>query len=238
MKLALALLVLAISMQVAAAYDASALRVIGFSPDGRHFAFEENGDNEAGHYTTTVILDTATSKHAAGSPFAGIEDNETLDKANARAAAAIKRLHIGTKPSLTVTVPEAVAHETAVSSPIEKLQDAMVKTLALPEGFGSGARLTLTQSLKRSRKCQYDEAGATVFRLALEKTSAKPLLIGSAQNISSPDDCPTGYGIAEAHMLKLPGGSEVIGVIVQYFYAGFEGTDRRFMAVTARIPKS
>lgn len=237
MRFFLALISVAISTQAAFGYDASALKVIGFSPDGRYFAFAEDGDNEAGHYTITIVMDVARNRMVAGSPFVGIEDNETLDKANARAAKAIEKLRVAKQPSLTVTVPEAKAQETANSTPVDKLREAAVKALTLPDGFGPGARLVLTQSARPSRKCDKGEEGAAVFRLRLEKKSAKPVQIGGARNISSPDDCPLGYGIAEAHALRLPDGSGALAVVVQYFYNGFEGTDRRFMAVTARIPK-
>ncbi len=236
MRIPLALFVVAIGTQAALGYDASALKVIGFSPDGRYFALEENGDNEGGHYTTTIVMDVAKSRSVSGSPFVGIEDNETLDKANARAAKMIETLGISKQPSLTVTVPEAKAQETADSTPVDKIREAAVKVLTLPDGFGPGARLTLTHSTRPSRKCDKGEDGAAVIRLRLEKKAAKPVQISGARNIPSPEDCLIGYGIAEAHVLHLPDGGSALAVIVQYFYNGFEGTDRRFMAVTARIP--
>ena len=99
MRLLFALASFVLSTQAAIAFDASALTVIGFSPDGRAFALAEDGDNEGGHYTTTIVMDVAKSRNVAGSPFVGIEDNETLEKANARAASTIRRLKIATKPS-------------------------------------------------------------------------------------------------------------------------------------------
>jgi predicted secreted protein len=38
------------------------------------------------------------------------------------------------------------------------------------------------------------------------------------------------------HALHLPDGSSAIAVLIQYFSQAFEGPDRRFIAVTARVP--
>ncbi|BAB51764.1 DUF2259 domain-containing protein [Mesorhizobium japonicum] len=62
--------VLAISTAPALAGDAAARRIIGFSPDGRYFAFEQYGEFDAGASTSeTDIIDTRTDEFVGSKPI-------------------------------------------------------------------------------------------------------------------------------------------------------------------------
>lgn len=45
-------------------------------------------------------------------------------------------------------------------------------------------------------------------------------------------NCPTTYSLSESYKYAPPGKPAVLAVLVQRFSQGFEGRDRRFIAVT------
>ena len=73
------------------------------------------------------------------------------------------------------------------------------------------------------------------FGLTLERKGRPTIHLSRDQTIPTSRGCPERYGIAEAHAHPLPDGSTALAVIVQYFYTGFEGPDRRFIVVAGRV---
>lgn len=79
----------------AQAGDAAARRIIGFSPDGSYFAFEQYGTLDAGAsdsgWSEIDIIDTRTDEFVGGKPIRIVDETEegtlTLDQARAQAAA-------------------------------------------------------------------------------------------------------------------------------------------------------
>src|SRR5262245_562538 len=75
----------------ALAGDAAALRVIGFSPDGTAFAFEQYTmlyEDEAA-FSEYVLIDTRTDRHLPGTPVKVLlRDDDGLDEKKAREEAA------------------------------------------------------------------------------------------------------------------------------------------------------
>ena len=77
----------------ASANDAAARRIIGFSPDGRYFAFEQYGtqdwsDNQSG-YSEIAVIDTNDDSFVGGKPIKIVDEREnsglTLEEARRRA---------------------------------------------------------------------------------------------------------------------------------------------------------
>ncbi|MCB1487241.1 MAG: DUF2259 domain-containing protein, partial [Bauldia sp.] len=73
---------------VAAADNASSL-VLGFSPDGRYFAFEEYGvqDGSGFPYSTIYVIDTASDQWVSGTPVRVLDQDETVTLPAARGKA-------------------------------------------------------------------------------------------------------------------------------------------------------
>jgi hypothetical protein len=75
--------------------DAAARRIIGFSPDGNYFAFEQYGTLDAGAsasgWSEIDIIDTRTDQFVGGKPIHVVDETEestlTLEQARAQAAA-------------------------------------------------------------------------------------------------------------------------------------------------------
>ena len=80
---------LALLTAPAFAGDAAQFQPLGFSEDGRYFAFEEYGiqDGSGFPYANITILDTAADKWAAGSPFRIRLEDDTAALTDARDAA-------------------------------------------------------------------------------------------------------------------------------------------------------
>lgn len=80
----------------AQAGDAAARRIIGFSPDGTYFAFEQYGTLDAGAsnsgWSEIEIIDTRTDEFVGGQPIRIVDETQeaslTLDQARAQAGRA------------------------------------------------------------------------------------------------------------------------------------------------------
>lgn len=76
--------------------DAAARRIIGFSPDGNYFAFEQYGTLDAGAsdsgWSEIDIIDTRTDEFVGGKPIHIVDESEestlTLEQARAQARSA------------------------------------------------------------------------------------------------------------------------------------------------------
>ncbi|GLQ81424.1 hypothetical protein GCM10007881_49450 [Mesorhizobium huakuii] len=72
--------VLAFATATAMARDAAARRIIGFSPDGRYFAFEQHGQLDAGAsascYSEIDIIDTRSDEFVGGKPILTVDESE------------------------------------------------------------------------------------------------------------------------------------------------------------------
>lgn len=72
--------VLAFATATAMARDAAARRIIGFSPDGRYFAFERYGQLDAGTsasgYSEIDIIDTRSDESIGGKPIVIVDASQ------------------------------------------------------------------------------------------------------------------------------------------------------------------
>jgi predicted secreted protein len=80
------LLFLALSNTIARAGDAATRAIVGFSPDGRYFAFEQH-DTRGGSgfpYVEIFVVDAADDRWGPGSPIRKRADDEKANAGNAR----------------------------------------------------------------------------------------------------------------------------------------------------------
>ncbi|MCB1487238.1 MAG: DUF2259 domain-containing protein, partial [Bauldia sp.] len=76
------------------------------------------------------------------------------------------------------------------------------------------------------------------FRLTLTDPDGQAHVLSSDQQIPKSRRCPLSYGISEVDVYFPPNGQPVLVVLVNVFSFGFEGYDRRFLAVTGPLPGS
>jgi predicted secreted protein len=237
--------------------DGAALNVLGFSPDGRHFAFEQYGaqDGSGSLYSIITAIQIAGDKPAKGMPITAImdPDNPSLGKAprdqqlaeiRAKAAAAaapiLRQLNISEAGQMVMSTRDAHARSILNPEQVRAAEKAAVATVNLPaEDFGSDARLVLREFDIAVPRCKDlpSREHPSGFGLTLERKGRPTIHLNRDQTIPPSRRCPEHYGIAEAHALPLADGSMALAVVIHYFYQAFEGPDRRFLAVTGRVAK-
>jgi predicted secreted protein len=228
---AIILLGLALGTQAAKGGDADELKALGFSPDGRYFAFEQHGATEGAAYSVTTVIEVTTGRPVKGSRTSyGDEERKRLAKTRAATAKQIKRLKITPKGFMTVSVR---------GIDIEPFEEALVKSFALPGSwFGPETWLVLRQFKLVAQRCKDTNGSPVGFALALERKDSPTIQLSHETAIPASRGCPTRYRVAEAHTRRLSDGAAALAVIVQEFTPDVGGQNRGFMAVTSRIPPS
>ncbi|MBX9777012.1 MAG: DUF2259 domain-containing protein [Xanthobacteraceae bacterium] len=237
----------------ARAGDGSAVHVLGFSADGRYFAFEQYGEQDGSGtlYSTITAVETIGDRPVKGMPVAAIMDaddpalgKEPRDKqladirarAAADAAAILRQLGISEAGNQIAAVAGSRSRYVLGPEEVRSARKATVAAVALPH-FGADARLVLREFDIAMHRCKDLVSGEhpNGFGLTLERRSRPTIHFNRDQTIPVTRGCPDHYGIAEAHALPLPDGSYALAVLIQYFYTAFEGPDRRFIVVTGRV---
>ena len=221
------LLVLAFAPQAAMARDPAELKVLGFSTDGRYFAYQQTGTKQGTTYSVTTVLDVETGRPIKGSRTSfSDEERKQLAKHTKATARQIKRLKISQKGVMTVSVRGFDA---------EPFEEASVKSFALPsKWFGPESWLKLRQ-FKMVTRCKSKDASPVGFGLALERKDAPATRLSHDVSIPLTRGCPTRYRIADAHARRTPDGTVALAVIVQDSTPGVDAQSL-FIPVTARIP--
>jgi predicted secreted protein len=239
----------------ARAGDGAALHVLGFSADGRHFAFEQYGEHDraGGFYSTIHAIEIAGDRPVKGTPVAANMDQdapvlgtEPADKqlagirakAAADTAALLQQLGISVPGQMLASVREARARSMLHPEQVKAAKKAAVATVALPaDRFGPDTRLVLREFDIALPRCKDVGAGEhpNGFGLTLERKGRPTIHLSRDQTIPVSRGCPETYGIAEVHAHALPDGSSALAVVIQYFYLVSHGPDRRFIVVTGRV---
>jgi predicted secreted protein len=238
--------------------DALALKVLGFSPDGRYFAFMQYGPQwEAERFfAETFVIDASRDRFVQGAPVrvtAPMKDGTTEDNVEpalkafvahaGKRASGVLNPHKVTKPgALLVKVEEARSgeHGSGCDQPKAGVPSVTAKHPQLGD-------LRLTLDLKqldwpKSSKLgahkgavlcadELDGTKGAGFRLTLEHAS-RTIVLNDDQTIPASRHCVTGYGLAEVHAFDRPDGKVTLAVILGMETRGFEGQDRVFLGVT------
>jgi predicted secreted protein len=248
-------LALAVTSSSAQAGDGSAINILGFSADGHYFAFEQYGeqDGSGSLFSTITVMEVAEDRPAKGMPVTAImdPDNPNLGKeprdkqladirakAATDAAAILQQLGIAGAGQLVASVRESRSHSVLPPDQVKAAQAAAVATVTLPaDRFGPDTRLVLREFDIALPRCKDLVSGAhpNGLGLTLERKGRPTIHLRRDQTIPPSRGCPEKYGIAEVHAHPMPEGATALAVVIQYFYTGFEGPDRRFLVATGRV---
>jgi len=255
---------LAISTATALAGDAAARRIIGFSPDGAYFAFEQYGELDAGAsasgYSQIDIIDTRTDDFVGGKPILVVDESEeatlTLEQARAQAAAKAKpilaKYAIASRGRQTASDRFTFPGEMVAYADISRLEQVSQKwlsplydetgisTIQLDEILANSTTdcsASFEDSQQGDKALQGDKTGKALgFRLTLQGQDGKPFkTLHEDKAVPGSRNCPTSYSLSESYQYRPSGKPAVIVVLVQRFSQGFEGRDRRFIAVTGQL---
>jgi predicted secreted protein len=229
---------LAFLATAAHAGDAAKVKVLGFTPDGGVFAFEEHGvqDGSGFAYANRFYVDTASDSFVAGTPIRVRLDDEgaTLDEARAKAQAD------GEKIAADATLEENRG-VTAGWNPVTELSADPHRIAVNPRPVIPPIDEPLEFRLEELVLSQPDrcrELGEIVgFRLS--RIGLAPgetaRLVHEDDDIPQSRGCPLGYHIGGVQTFFPEGGEPVFAVLIAVRSFGFEGPDHRWMAVTGKL---
>jgi predicted secreted protein len=231
----LAALLLLASVSPAMAAASAAFAAIGYSDDNRYFAFEEFsiGDEGTAPFSSVHIIDLTTGADVEGSPFwadsgegtDSVEDVRTY--AGARAYDTLTALHIGTPGSFIALIGDG-------------MEDAGTRLrFGFPGSDGPNAvRANMALTLRTEATDIRDECSEGDYPTAANFTLS--LLVDNMSQTVYPQQakfalfCPRDfrlYGVVQPVF-----GSDINGLvaIVSVYSPGFEGFDRKFIAIPLR----
>ncbi len=240
--------ILAITFGAAAAQagDIAEHRILGFTPDGAVFAFEEFGvqDGSGFPYSNIYVVDTGADSWLPGTPFRVRLDDETKPLAEARAEARRQAAPLLGKIGLD---DRAVV---LAASPLGEFESDPLGT-AFGEPFPSHplqnppdrryrADIELFDAETPGQDCEtfIGDGKPQGFRLKIANltSNAEAVLHEDGGDIPRSRGCPITYRI---ETVAVPAGypAKTVAVVLSILRPGFEGPDRRFLAVTGELPQ-
>jgi predicted secreted protein len=228
--------------------DAAARNVIGFSADGKFFAFEQYTMEyeEEASFSEYFFIDTVRDAYLPGTPvLVRITGDDGLDEKKARADAAVKASvlvqkhrindrgqHLSGKPSMDL--------DDGGIYQMRQESMATMQEFSLPDG--RKAELAIATRPLGKAKCKSGRGVESEFEvkgLILTLTVAgSKMTLQDDRKLPRARRCVTAYGIAEAWLHTAAGKAITIAVIVETEdnHDSHAGPNRRFMAVTKRLP--
>ena len=213
--------------------DYAERQILGFSPDGHYFAFEQFGvqDGSGFPYADIFVIDTGSDSWVGGSPFRVLIKDERATVKWARRDALAKAGNLLRK--LVISAPGTLL---ASNPPSELSADPHKVTVnarfVIPAGSETWT-FTLAEIPFKDARCT-DLTGEKTMGFSLSgsphQQPARQLHTDTA--IPKSRGCPLNYAISDVIMHEPEKGARVFAVLVSVFSFGFEGPDRRFIAVT------
>lgn len=217
----------------ALAGDRALIDYVGFSPDFRYFAFEEFGiqDGSGFAYSSLYVVDLSTDSWVVGTPVRVQAESEETSLRSVRETVAAKAE--GHFEEFGIHVPVEVTAMIGDGAP-----DTDGRTLAfgapgyLP-GMVMGDYLLSLSSFETTATSPCAEwFGAEPLGYELKiADSGTERLVHRDQNLPRSRGCPGDYRI---HSVVMPFGGTSLSnavAIISVYPGGFEGPDRRFLAV-------
>jgi predicted secreted protein len=239
----LALSALAICATGASAGTTADSRILGFTPNGDVFAFEEFGiqDGSGFPFSTIYVIDTKSDAWVPGTPFRVRIDEDSAPLSKARAQARQQAA-----PLLGKIVLEDRAL-TLAASPLGEFGADPVR-LGFGEPLPSNPLADITRRYEASLDIYYaDSPGQDcvtyigdrpqAFRLKIRNlSSGTEAVLHEDSQIPASRGCPITYRISEVVVPDSYPANTVV-VLISVFTPGFEGPDRRFLAVSGALPQ-
>ena len=218
--------------------DVASRTVLGFSEDGRAFAFEEYGvqDGSGFPYATIYVVDVASDSYVEGAPIRVRFDDEAISLEAARAEAMAKA-----KPLLKEHKIAGFGGTVLTRLPTDLSGDAGAlrfrRYAYLPSSSAPYRLTTDVYKIGDNPDC-YDTGEAKGFRLILQQEEGgDPIVLHEDEgDLPNARRCAQNYFVHDVMMISPDGASGAIAVIVYYLQTGFEGPDGRYMVVTATLP--
>lgn len=247
MRLASALFAMVLSFSPAVAGDADKLAVIGFSKDASYFAFETYGvgDGSGLGYSDIYIIDVKANSWVQESPFRqrGEDENQTQAVARAgalkQAAPLLKKYGIDKPYEFLADNPitEIVADRKRIE--FDSIHRSYGNSTVKP-GDAADNRYVLQLTdfpVVADANCLSEDSSRFGFSLQIKQTlSGKILEPYKDATVPKSRGCPFNYELEAIISPDDESGSAILIAIVAYYTQGFEGPDRKFIAVPFTLP--
>ena len=234
-RLPLAIATLFALVGSAAAGDYADRAIIGFSADGAYFAFEEYGvqDGSGFPYSTIYVIQTATDSWVSGTPFSVILQNEQATLESARQQALSQALQLLTQFGISHPGRGLVVNPiTEITGNGHDAEFLLRPLVPLPT---SGAKLALFETTLPAPDCPDFGNSYKGFDLTLTTPEGAVRTLQHDTRIPQTRRCPLGYGISDVIAFDAGDRDLVLIVLINVFSLGFEGPDRRFIAIATDI---
>jgi predicted secreted protein len=252
LRCATAGLVLACVTTAALAGDAAARKVIGFSPDGAYFAFEQYTmvyEDEAS-FSEYVIVDTKADKLVPGTPVRillrgddGLDEKKARADAQGKAKPLLDRFKIGEPGTRIEGKPSMELDDIGI---YQINQQPMARSLDIPLPDGRKARIAVSRHPIATVMCEGMGGRGTPgpakgygVKLTLKLADSPPIILQHDKALPKSRRCAFDYGIAEAYLHQAGDGALTLAALIEYSDNDdhHAGPNRRFMAVTKKLPK-
>jgi predicted secreted protein len=233
----LAFVLLVFAASPARAGDFAERHILGFSPDGGTFAFEQFGvqDGSGFPYTDIFVIDTTTDQWVEGSPFRVLLKDDRAQLKWARREAVTKAGN--TLRERLISAPGRLL----ASNPPQELSADPHRVTVNAGRVATAPPERWTFTMEETAFADSECAGIGVspvkgFTLTLQQDGTPPRVLHADSSVPRSRGCPLRYAITDVVIHEPQGAPRVVAVLVSIFAHGFEGPDRRFLAITARTP--
>lgn len=219
--------------------DASELNVLGFSPDGSIFAFEEYGvqDGSGFPYANRFYIDTAQDKFVPGTPKRVRIEDETATVAQARNQARQQGQAVILDDVLAANPGFAAGRNAVTKLSADPWRMAVNPRPIFPR-YDPPLEFRLAEvAVAQPERCNDlgEIKGFRLIRVATTPGSTAQLLHEDDGTIPTSRGCPLGYAIGGVQTFYPQAGAPVFAVLIAVRQIGFEGPDHRWIAVTGPI---
>lgn len=226
----IALLALTFTISSGFAGDAALSRILGFSPDGKYFAFEQYGiqDGSGFPYSEIFFIDTVKNIWVEDPVRVLIED-ETASISKARIMAVAQATPVVKRLGTTLHGFTLVSNPiTQINSPKYEVEFGTMPSAPTYNRF----KLQLTLSSFSRENCNGFAPDTKIFSLALTSESNQKITRNYADNsLPKSRGCALDYSISEVHYFEALNGDIIFMNFINVMSYGFEGQDRRFMVI-------
>jgi predicted secreted protein len=227
-----------ISILPAKAGDAATVEVLGFSPDGGIFAFEEYGvqDGSGFPYANRFYIDTSTDKFLPGTPVRVRIDDESAAIDTVRTQARERGQSVIPDDVLAGNRGFAAGMNAVTEFSADPFRMAVNPRPVFPP-IDDPLEFQLREIHAGTPDLCQDFGEVRGFRLVKVSTvpGSQARLVHEDTGIPASRGCPLGYSLAGIQTFYPQAGEPVFAVLIAVRSFGFEGPDHRFIAVTGQI---
>jgi predicted secreted protein len=223
------------------AADAAERDILGFSPDGRYFAFEQYGvqDGSGFPYSEIFIIDLEEDRWLEGTPVRIRLDDETqsLGKARAEASGKAREYLLSARIEDNARVLASNPVNQRTGNPQQLVFRGFYASFGHLEPIEPGEEDVISLDLEERvlptpEGCPVGDTPMSGFLLKAKRGNEPFAEVHRDDSIPKSRGCPLKYSLSDAvaHAGE-DGRTQRLVALVNVFSFGFEGPDRRFIAI-------